>query len=84
LLRYHSFDQVEFPGPFTTACWCATGLIKEIGTLCRIAPCGRTSAPILQLFGRIGKRREPVGVQAFRPEAVVEGSDGSVAAFPIG
>lgn len=33
------------------------------------------SAPILQLFGRIRKRQEPVRVQAFCPEAAVEGFD---------
>ena len=33
------------------------------------------SAPILHLFGRVGKRQEPVGVQALRPEATVEGFD---------
>lgn len=31
------------------------------------------SAPSLQLFGRIRKRQEPVGVQALGPEAAVEG-----------
>ena len=30
-------------------------------------------APSLQLFGRIRKRQEPVGVQALGPEAAVEG-----------
>src|SRR5690606_2191233 len=33
------------------------------------------SAPILQLFGRIRKRQEPVCVQAFYPEATVKGLD---------
>jgi hypothetical protein len=33
------------------------------------------SAPIINLFGRIGKRQELVGVQALRPEATVEGFD---------
>ncbi len=33
------------------------------------------SAPILHLFRRVGKRQEPVGVQALRPEAAVEGFD---------
>lgn len=33
------------------------------------------SAPILHLFGRVGKRQEPVRVQAFCPEAPVEGFD---------
>ena len=36
------------------------------------------SAPILQLFGRVGKRQEPVGVQALGPEAAVEGLDEGV------
>ena len=40
------------------------------------------SAPILHLFGRVRKRQEPVGVQALRPEATVEGLDVSVAIFP--
>lgn len=31
------------------------------------------SAPILQLFLRVGKRQEPMGVQALRPEAAIEG-----------
>ena len=31
------------------------------------------SAPILQLFGRVGKRQELVGVQALSAEAAVEG-----------
>ena len=33
------------------------------------------SAPSLQLFLRIRKRQEPVGVQAFRPQASIEGLD---------
>lgn len=33
------------------------------------------SAPILQLFSGVGKGQEPVGVQALRPEAAVEGFD---------
>ena len=33
------------------------------------------SAPILQLFGASARRQEPVGVQAFRPEAAVERLD---------
>lgn len=33
------------------------------------------SAPILQLFGGVGKGQEPVGVQVLRPEATVEGFD---------
>ena len=33
------------------------------------------SAPSLQLFGRVRKGQEPVGVQAFGPEATVEGFD---------
>jgi hypothetical protein len=33
------------------------------------------SAPSLQLFGRICKRQEPVGVHALGPEAAVEGLD---------
>ena len=32
-------------------------------------------APIYHLFGRIGKRQKPVDVQAFRPEATIEGLD---------
>jgi len=36
------------------------------------------SAPNLQLFGRIRKREEPVGVQAFGPEASVERLDEGV------
>ena len=31
------------------------------------------SAPILHLFSRVGKRQEPVRVQAFRPEPAIEG-----------
>ena len=33
------------------------------------------SAPSLQLFGRVRKGQEPVGVQALGPEATVEGFD---------
>lgn len=33
------------------------------------------TAPSLQLFGRIRKRQEPVGVQTLGPEAAVEGLD---------
>src|SRR5690606_23785153 len=33
------------------------------------------SAPILQFFLRIGKRQEPVGTQAFGPEAPIERFD---------
>lgn len=36
------------------------------------------SAPTLQLFGRVGKRQEPVGVQALGPEAAVKGLDEGV------
>jgi hypothetical protein len=36
------------------------------------------SAPSLQLFGRIRKRKEPVGVQALGSEAAVEGPDEGV------
>ena len=36
------------------------------------------SAPSLQLFAGVGKRQEPVGVQAFRSEASVEGLDEGV------
>src|SRR5688572_6092759 len=31
--------------------------------------------PSLQLFGRIRKRQEPVGVQTFSPEPAIEGFD---------
>jgi hypothetical protein len=41
------------------------------------------SAPILQLFLRVGKRQEPVGVQTFRPEAAVE-NDREQAPAPTG
>jgi hypothetical protein len=33
------------------------------------------SAPSLQLFGRVCKRQEPVGVQALGPELAVDGLD---------
>ena len=33
------------------------------------------SAPSLQLFAGVGKRQEPVGVHALRPEAPAEGLD---------
>lgn len=33
------------------------------------------SAPILHLFGRIGKRQEPMRFQAFCPEAPIERFD---------
>ena len=36
------------------------------------------SAPSPQLFGRIRKRQEPVGIQALGPEASVEGFDEGV------
>lgn len=36
------------------------------------------SAPSLQLFRRIRKREEPVGVQALGPEAAIEGLDEGV------
>ena len=36
------------------------------------------SAPSVQLFGHIRKRRKPVGVQALRPEAAVKDLDEGV------
>ncbi len=33
------------------------------------------SAPSLQLFGRVCKRQEPVGVQTLRPQSTVKGFD---------
>jgi hypothetical protein len=71
-------------GPFHDGSLVAPSrLSNEIDTLCPIVPCGHlvvVLASILHLFRRVGKRQDPVGVQALRPKAAIEGFDAGITA----